>query len=105
MEGFDYKAEECGLLPESDRELLEIIEKGSHEEAGVLEKECLSFVFQFGCEALMASCKMRWPCSLPLWNSPEGCPSFLFFLALSGNFPRSLGLFLQTVQNAGYCTA
>lgn len=39
MEGFDCKAEECGLLPESDWELLEIIEKGSHEEAGVLEKE------------------------------------------------------------------
>lgn len=39
MEGFEYKAEECGLFPESDWELLEVIEKESHEEVGVLERE------------------------------------------------------------------
>lgn len=35
----------------------------------------------------------------------EGSSSFLLFLFLSGNFPRSLGLFLQTVQNVDYCTS
>lgn len=39
MEGFAYKAEECGLFPERDWELLEVIEKESHGEVGVLERE------------------------------------------------------------------
>lgn len=67
----------------------------------------LSFLLQLGCEELTASCKMRWPCSLPLWNShtgraalPSSCSSFC-----QETSPRSLGLFLQTVQNVDYCTS
>lgn len=44
MEGFEDKAEECELFPESDWELLEVIEKGSQEEVGVLERDLSSFL-------------------------------------------------------------
>lgn len=39
MEDFDYKAEECGLFPESGWELLEVIEEESRGEVSVLEGE------------------------------------------------------------------
>lgn len=45
MEDFEDKAEEDGLLPERDWELLEVIEKRSQEEVGVLERELSSFYF------------------------------------------------------------
>lgn len=45
MEGFEDEAEACGLFPESDWELLEVIEKRSQEEVSVLERELSSFYF------------------------------------------------------------
>lgn len=39
MEGFERKAEDCGLHPQSEWELQEVIEQGSRGQAGVLERE------------------------------------------------------------------
>lgn len=80
--GFEYKAEECRL---SFWERLGATENyRSHTRKPVFQQEAgLSFLLQLGCEELTASCKMRWPCSLPLWNShtgraalPSSCSSF-----------------------------
>lgn len=43
MEDFEDKAEEYGLFPERDCELLKVIVKRSQEEVGVLERELSSF--------------------------------------------------------------
>lgn len=82
MEAFEYKAEECGLSPESDWELLDVTEKESYEEVGVLGREspllCIS-VWLCRANSIIQDAVAGF---LPLWNAKEGSPSFLFCLAL-----------------------
>lgn len=104
MEGFEDKAEECGLFPESDWELLEVIEKGSQEEVSFGKRLVLlsTVVWLRRANGLMQDTLAVFPaCGA---HKQAVLPSCSCSLCQETSLGR-LGLCLQIMQNAGYSRA
>lgn len=106
MEGFERKAEDCGLHAQSEWELQKVMEQGSRGQVGVLETELPPFSFSLAVE-LTCSCKRLGHIPCPGGTHLQDGHIFhsnCFFCSVRKH-PPGAWVYSFKVQNASYCIA
>lgn len=106
VEGFERKAEDCGLHAQSEWELQKVMEQGSRGQVGVLETELPPFSFSLAVE-LTCSCKRLGHVPCPGGTHLQDGHIFhsnCFFCSVRKH-PPGAWVYSFKGQNASYCIA